>query len=139
MAAIRRRLIIEPKFQAGFTFAFVRGVLVAVAIPAVFTFVAIEIFANNPALNDGERMALTMATHRLLIVFVLASAVLGALSALIGLLLSHRYAGPLKRIESWSARHLLGEPVEELVLRPHDELTNVSATLARIMKQEKRP
>jgi hypothetical protein len=139
MAAVRRHLIIEPKFQVAFTLAFVRGLVLSIAIPAAFTFLAVQIFAKTATLTDAERLAITSASQSLALVMVLASGALGAISAVVGLLLSHRYAGPLKRIESWAARHLLGEPVEPLILRPGDELSSVASTLARIMKQENRP
>jgi len=136
MAAVRRHLIIEPRFQTGFTLAFVRGLLVAVAIPALLTFLTIGIIAKNPALTDAQRLAFSSAERHLLIIFVSATGILGALSAIVGLFISHRYAGPLKRVESWAARHLLGEPVEELVLRPGDELIGMSESIARIMKKD---
>ena len=139
MATVRRHFIIEPKFQVAFTLAFVRGVLLAIAIPAAFTFLAVQIFTKSAVLTDAQRLAISGATQNLALVFILSCTALGALSAIVGLILSHRYAGPLKRIESWTARHLLGEPVETLVLRPGDELTQVADTLARIMKQESRP
>lgn len=136
MAAVRRHLIIEPRFQAAFTFAFVRGVLVAIAVPALITFLTVEMIAKNPALSAAHRLAIADAERHLVLVFIMACGVLGSVSAIVGLFISHRYAGPLKRVESWAARHLLGEPVEELVLRPGDELVNISATLARIMKAD---
>ena len=130
---VRRRLIIEPRFQRGFTLAFLRGVLLAIAIPGLVAFFAVQVIGNNPNLSDAERIVLSTATKHALLLYLAGAGVLGALSAVVGLLLSHRYAGPLKRIESWSARHLLGEPIEDLVLRPGDELTGVAATLAQIL------
>lgn len=134
---MRRHLLIEPRFQAGFTFAFVRGVLLAIAVPAAVSFLTIQMLSKNPTLTDAERLTVLSLSHQVLILFVIVSGVLGALSAVAGLILSHRYAGPLKRVESWAARHLLGEPVDELVLRPGDELAGVAEGLSRILKQEK--
>ena len=138
MAAMRRHLIIEPRFQAGFTFAFVRGVLLAVAVPAIISFVTVQMLSKNPGLTDAQRLTLDTLTHQVVMLFVAVSGILGAISAAAGLFLSHRYAGPLKRVESWTARHLLGESPDDLVLRPGDELAAVAEGLSRIMKQDKR-
>ena len=138
MAKVRRHLIIERRFQIGFTLAFVRGILLAVAIPAGSTFLAVLIVSKNPGLTDVQRLALSNATHHLATFFLIVCVALSLMAAVIGLVLSHRYAGPLKRIESWLARHLLGETVGDLVLRPGDELAPMSAALCRLMKKEKR-
>lgn len=134
MATIRRHLIIEPRFQLGFTLAFVRGMLLAVSAPAVTIILTVVIIAKNPSLSAVQREALDRASCQLVLLFGIGAVLLAVASAVVALLLSHRYAGPLKRVESWAARHLLGEPVDELVLRPGDELAPTASALSRIVK-----
>jgi ABC-type Fe3+ transport system permease subunit len=138
MAVLRRRLIIEPRFQAAFTFAFVRGVLVAVVLPAAVMFLGVAVVANNLDLSAAQQEALSAATHRLILVSVIAAVFLTILSALVGLILSHRYAGPLKRVESWSARILLGEPAGPLRLRPGDEMVPIATVLDKLFGSGKK-
>lgn len=138
MATVRRHLIIEPRFQFRFAFAFMKGVFAAVTGPALAIFLTAHYLSINPSLDQAKQMALANASHDLIIPFLICAGALAAASGLVGLFLSHRYAGPLKRIESWAARRLLGEPIEDLVLRPKDEMATVASVLTRVLKKEDR-
>jgi hypothetical protein len=138
MAAVRRRIIIEPHFQTSFTLSFVRGVLLSVCVPAATIFIGVLIVSNNRGLTPDQHEALLQAIRRLGTFFLLAAFIIAAISAVVGLLLSHRYAGPLKRVESWAARYLLGENVGPLKLRPGDEMVPMTEMLTRILEKAKK-
>ena len=128
MPMIRRRFVTEPRYQRRFTLSLLRGFALAALLPACVS-IATFLAAAGRA-GAAHHAALVAGLPGAVGWFCLAAFALGGATALVGVYLSHKYVGPLHRVESWSARFLLGQPPEKLTLRPGDELIGVAAALS---------
>jgi hypothetical protein len=124
---IRRRFITEPRYQRGFTLSLLRGFALAVLLPACVSITAYLAAARHA--EPARQAALLAALPGAVGWFALATVALTGVTVLIGIYLSHKYVGPLQRVEAWSARFLLGQAPEKLTLRPGDELADVASAL----------
>ena len=132
MTMFRRRYITDPRYQMGFAKALLRGFAFATVIPAsVFLAIAMASTRTADPIHSAEMMAATPGAVGWF--FAMALFLAGA-TFLIGIYISHKYIGPLRRVEAWSARYLLGEPAGKLVLRPGDELGGVVSGLASLVR-----
>lgn len=122
MSMFRRRYVTDVRYQMHFTVSLLRGLAIAVLVPAcVFLAVFVVAAPRQSALLAGMPAALAP--------FLATVAALIVVTAALGVYLSHKYVGPLKRVEAWSARYLLGESTEKLSLRPGDELKGIATGL----------
>lgn len=131
----RRRFITDVRYQVRFAAALLRGFSVAVLVPACVLLAAF--FAAARGADPQHYAALLSGLPRVIGIFLLAAASFALGTVVLGVYLSHKYIGPLKRVEAWSARFLLGQPVGKLTLRPGDELDGVVAGLARLVERNK--
>ena len=130
---MRRRLITHPRFQASFTLAYVQGIFLALAVPAVVLFFALYYVSRDPALNALQRAAVIQALNSSIAIFLIFLLLAVLAFALIGIYRSYRFIGPLKRVESWAIRHLQTGEISDLKLREGDDILAVVDILNRII------
>lgn len=131
----RRRYITDARYQFRFTAVLLRGFAVAVLVPAVALLATF--FATARHSDVSTFAAALLGLPKVIGSFVATVFAFGLGTVILGVYLSHKYIGPLQRIEAWSARFLLGQPPAKLVLRPGDELSGIVDGLARLMERSK--
>jgi hypothetical protein len=132
---MRKKLILEPRFQTSFALAFVRGVVVALALPGVAAFTTLYLLSENAGVTPSQKTILVDGLNGLVPTYLWTVAGLAVAFAVWGLFLSHRFIGPLYRIESWSEKYLLHQNPGPLKLRSGDELSSVAHVLNRIFNK----
>jgi hypothetical protein len=137
MMMFRRRYVTDARYQFRFTISLLRGLALAISIPACILLAVFLAVARTAP--PASKAALLSGLPSAIGLFLVVAASLVAASILIGIVLSHRYVGPLKRVEAWSARYLLGQPAGKLTLRKGDELSDIVARISEMVEPEKRP
>ncbi len=130
MSLLRRRYITDLRYQLRFTAALVRGFAIALLVPAC-TLIAV-FFLRARSAEPSRQFALLAGLPRVIGAFAAVGISFAFATVVLGIYLSHKSIGPLKRIEAWAARHLLGNPSGKLTLRPGDDLDGVATGLARL-------
>jgi hypothetical protein len=118
---MRRRYITHPRFQFWFVLAFVRGAIISIGGGALLLFVALYLLSLDPSLRPEQALALTAFMARLGLVFLVIAAATLLLFTLLGVYLSYKMAGPVRRLEDWLVQKNTAEGVPPLALRPGDE------------------
>jgi hypothetical protein len=118
---MRRRHITHPRFQFWFMLAFLRGAIISVGGGALLLFVALYLLAHDPSMRPEQTVALTAFMMKLGVVLLVIAVATLVLFALLGLYLSYKMAGPVRRLEDWLAQKNTAEGVAPLALRPGDE------------------
>ncbi len=132
---MRRSFITHPRYQIGFVLAFVRGVLVAMAIPGFMLFFTLYLLAQDPSLTFYQKAILLEGSNRMVMIFFKCATVTAGVFALIAAYLSYKYAGPIRRIEDWLVQYVTHAFAHPLTLRPRDELSTVAKLLNRILER----
>ena len=117
----RRRLrLIRPRLQMRLILAFAGVATLALVLQNLLvSYVLTDIAASLP--GDGN-LLLEATADRLLAVCGISLLVLLPLTLWVGVLVTHRVAGPLSRIESFLKQALAGQVKQECQLRSGDEL-----------------
>jgi len=99
----------------------------AVTVSTYLITIGWTFFSTNPTLAGYVRVFVRPA--------LLIAAVVGFLiSCLAGLIYSHRIAGPIYRMKNMIDEVLQGKPPGIIVLRRHDELKDLAASLNRLFQ-----
>jgi hypothetical protein len=125
----RRFRLIRPRLQLRLIGAFF-GVSALSLVLQYLVFVRVLAAAAQRLPTDGE--LLMPALHGdLLFVLALSFGLLAPATFVIGVLVTHRVAGPVYRFETWLKQVLAGETRADCRLRQGDELTELCELLNR--------
>lgn len=128
MAKYRRRIkLIRPKLQLKLVGVFVGLAALSLALQ-YFVFLAQLTAAASELPNDGG-LLLERAGPLLSRIFLWSCAGCLPLIAWIGVLVTHRVAGPVYRLETWLASVARGERPADCKLRKGDELEELCAAV----------
>jgi hypothetical protein len=133
---MRRRYITHPRFQFWFVFAYIRGALISIGGGAAVLFAALYFLAQDPSLRPEQSLRVTEFMSTLAWVFGAIAAGTLLLFVFIGVYLSYKMAGPIRRIEDWLVRKNTEDNVPPLTLRPGDEWIPVIAKLNQLSDKQ---
>lgn len=123
----RRFRLIRPKLQLRLILAFF-GVSTLSLVLQYLVFLRVLAGAAEKLPNDGP--ILVPALHGdLWLVLALSFGLLAPATFVIGVLVTHRIAGPVYRFETWLKQVLAGETRADCKLRDGDELTDLCELL----------
>ena len=130
MPKYRRRIrLIRPKLQIRLMASFLGIAVLALALQyMVFLRVLTETALTLP--NDGA-VLMTELTSQLGMVFMISMLLLLPASFAVGLLVTHRVAGPIHRFETYLRQVIAGETREACRLRKGDELKELCELINR--------
>lgn len=129
---MRRRYITHPRFQFWFVFAYVRGALISVAGGAILLLVALYALAHDPSLQPEQVIRITNFMTTIEIILGVSAGVVTVLFTLLGIYLSYKMAGPIRRLEDWLIQKNTADHVPPLHLRPGDEWIPVVSLLNKM-------
>ena len=132
---MRRQYITHPRFQFLFALAYVRGALVSVLGGAVLLFTALYLLSIDPCLRPEQAATVSSGLKDLLFVYSAIAAMTVVFCAFLGLYLSYKMAGPIRRMEDWLVQKNAGESVPALRLRPGDEWIKTVELIDRLCKK----
>lgn len=116
----RRFRIVRPRLQLRLIFSFLGIAVLALLLQYVlFARMVVETARTLP--NDSAILVSSLATD-LAVVLLLSVLVLLPITLLIGVLITHRIAGPITRLERYLKEVLAGKEREACRLRKGDEL-----------------
>ncbi len=128
---MRRRYITHPRFQFWFVLAYVRGALISIGGGAALLFAALYLLARDPSLRPEQALRVSEFFHAMGIIFLIVAAFMLLLFTFLGIYLSYKMAGPIRRLEDWLVQKNTANNVPPLTLRPGDEWIPVVALLNR--------
>ena len=134
----RRRYIVKPAFQLRYV-----GLILAVMLLSA-VIVGYTIYYNSWVLL-GSKLASVYPQGRLVQIFrsvnvrlAINMVFVGVLCAGIGILASHRIAGPIQRMKKFLDDMTGGDYSRRLKLRKHDELKDVAGAMNRLAEKLER-
>ncbi len=126
----RRIRLIRPRLQLRLIMSITGVAVLALALQyMVFMRVLAAVALSLP--NDGAAL-MTEISSKLLAIAVLTLAMLLPAALLVGVLVTHRIAGPLYRFEVYLKQVLAGEQRGECRLREGDELQDLCALINQV-------
>jgi hypothetical protein len=131
---MRRRYITHPRFQFWFVLAYVRGALISIGGGAALLFAALYFLAQDPSLPPEQSLRIMDALPQMSLIFALIAGATLVLFVLLGVYLSYKMAGPIRRMEDWLVHKNTDEGVAPLALRPGDEWVPVVSLLNELTK-----
>jgi HAMP domain-containing protein len=132
-----RNFLLNPRFQAKTIFWIVlSGLTMFVVCSSVFyVFVRenYQLLVDLAPMTDDVRAQLYRELHQILLLLGGFAVVFLAFMAMIGLVISHRTAGPLYRIKRVIEEVALGNPSARIHLRPNDDFQDVAESFNKMM------
>lgn len=130
----RRRLLIKMAMQ----FRFLRMVLIAMLAPTIFVSACLYYFifyllAQQLAIPESIAYNLIPVIKKINFTLLVGFPLLVALILLWGLILSHRYAGPIYRLEKELDSIAEGNFNIRIKLRKHDELISIADRINKVL------
>jgi len=134
---MRRRYLLDTRFQALFTLKFTVGALFLTAFLSVLFVGMLYILGSAGPVDAMQRALILERAKNLLIALILLNLIFILLSAAFGFYWSFKLVGPISRLEYWLETILADEKPEPLILRPGDELRRTADLLADLAAQHK--
>lgn len=130
----RRRLLVKMAMQ----FRFLRMVLISMLAPTIFVSACLYYFifhllAQQLAIPESIAYNLIPVIKKVNFTLLVGFPLLVALILLWGLILSHRYAGPIYRMEKELEQIAKGNFNIRIRLRKHDELVSVADGINNVL------
>jgi len=133
----RKRYFIKKGFQLRYVGVIILLVLSAIILSGIITYYSIFPFLSEKLANvypQGRLMVvLSQANSRL----IYAAVILIPVGVWMGIMLSHRIAGPWYRLERILYDMAKGKLAEEIVLRKTDELKSLADALNEVIRRHK--
>lgn len=139
MTTPRQRIVVHPEFQRSIGFAFAAGVFIVFVIAAMYGIVTFYLLSRTSFVTDQQIAILKSQASLLFWVLLTTGVIFALILGWFGLVLSHRYVGPIKRLEIWLETQLLAKSTpSEFKVRPKDDLADIVQLLnRRLMKRNK--
>ncbi len=130
MNSNRRRLrMARPRLQLRLIYGFLGIAAIALLLQYTLFVLVLTNTAVNPA-SDGV-VLLEIVGQRVLLVLVVSFILLLPITMIVGILATHRIAGPIFRFEKYLQEVIAGETTDECQLRSGDELHELCGLINR--------
>ncbi|MCB4756655.1 MAG: hypothetical protein LHV69_06435 [Elusimicrobia bacterium] len=129
---MRRQYLPRPRFQISFSFFFLLGALVIIGVLGGSTLLNLHLIGKSSFVDPAYQPIFRQQVESFRQFFLWNIITFPLFFFVLGVYLSYRLIGPLKRIESWLELHLLGVEPPYLKTRKGDELEPIVRTSARI-------
>ena len=133
---MRRDFFPQPNFQVPFIRAFVISAAGIVALLGVCGLTSLYFLSNSPMLSPSQKLIIDTEIKTFFWALMLMVIFVSMVFALIGFYFSHRFIGPLIRLEGW-VRHFIQKSLNQpLKVRPKDDLVDMVASINQITKSK---
>jgi methyl-accepting chemotaxis protein len=135
----RKQRFMKHPIQAKYLWTVVAAMLApALVLGFCFYHLVFRLMAEQMAFPEAILSNITPVIERVNVILWIAMPVLAALIFWAGLVVSHRFAGPIERLESELDRALEGQAYQPIRLRESDDLKGVADRINRLMEKTRR-
>lgn len=132
-----KNFLINPKFQGKYIFWTTGTGLVLVAANSFLFYRFMKenymILVDLSPMTDEAKTQLYYELHQLILILVVGSILFLIITSLIGVLFSHRVAGPLYKMKKTFEQITNGDKNLRIHLRPNDEFVDLAETCNKML------
>jgi len=132
---MRRRYFVHPSFQISFIVSLVVGLLLVLVLVGGTGIGTLIYVSHIPYVTPDQKQFLFSKARELFAILGFVAGILSGCLALFGLYFSFKLTGPLNRIEIWLEKLLRGQTPPPLLVRPKDELREMTSLLNEIREK----
>lgn len=130
---MRRQVLPNPRFQITFILSILKGFLLTALIPGLSLFLVIGLIREHAQVLPEQKAVLNKGLNQLFSLYLWLVGSGSVVSTILGGALSHKFAGPMARIEGWASKQLSEGQAGQLKLRGADEWGPVAHVLNRVI------